>query len=614
MIRGWASFAFAASVAAAPASALAAGCTLGLIGELPVTMSSDLAPMVPVKINGTAAELVADSGSTFNILTPPTATRLGLKTNYDIHGLYLEGVTGAESAYVAKAKTFELIGVTFRDAQFIVAGAGFDADGLLGENVLGVYDAEFDLANGVIRLFKPTGCRNADLAYWGGDHPFSILDIDAIRPESMTIEGLVKVNGVQLRAQFDTGSPRTLLSRRGARLAGINLDDPRVKPGGMSGGIGHGEFPTSIAPVASFEIGNEAVKNTSLRVGDIKLGDDDMLIGADFFLSHHIFVARSQSRLYFTYNGGPVFNLETVGAKPAQAPPPATGAAGAPKDADGLSRRAAASAARGAFDNAVADYSRAIAVSPSDPELLLDRGDVYRRKGQPDLALADFTAALKLKPNDARALLEAGDLRLAGGDEKGAAIDFDAAIKLDPERRYEVAQRYVSAGRFTDAIALFDAWIAAHPKSPDLANALNNRCWARGLWGKELDAALADCDAALRLTPGDPSVLDSRGLVRLRLADLDGAIADYSASLRSTKQNPWSLYGRGVARLRKGLAAQGDADIAAAASAEPGVAERFRKLGLAPPAAPAHSSSSSASSPAASSSGGPGSKTKRSPG
>ena len=34
-----------------------------------------------------------------------------------------------------------------------------------------------------------------------------------------------------------------------------------------------------------------------------------MLIGADFFLSHRVYVANSQRKLYFTYNGGPVFNL-----------------------------------------------------------------------------------------------------------------------------------------------------------------------------------------------------------------------------------------------------------------------------------------------------------------
>jgi hypothetical protein len=34
-----------------------------------------------------------------------------------------------------------------------------------------------------------------------------------------------------------------------------------------------------------------------------------MPLGTDYFLSHHIYVANSQRKLYFTYNGGPVFNL-----------------------------------------------------------------------------------------------------------------------------------------------------------------------------------------------------------------------------------------------------------------------------------------------------------------
>jgi len=34
-----------------------------------------------------------------------------------------------------------------------------------------------------------------------------------------------------------------------------------------------------------------------------------MLLGADFFQSHRIYVANSQRQMFFTYNGGPVFGL-----------------------------------------------------------------------------------------------------------------------------------------------------------------------------------------------------------------------------------------------------------------------------------------------------------------
>ncbi len=67
---------------------------------------------------------------------------------------------------------------------------------------------------------------------------------------------------------------------------------------------------TYIAPFASFKFADgEEIKNARLRVADIDFEIADMLIGADFFLSHRIFVGNNQGKIYFTYNGGPVFDL-----------------------------------------------------------------------------------------------------------------------------------------------------------------------------------------------------------------------------------------------------------------------------------------------------------------
>jgi hypothetical protein len=66
-----------------------------------------------------------------------------------------------------------------------------------------------------------------------------------------------------------------------------------------------------IAPFQSFRIGGEEIRNTRLRIGDTGLDDVDMLLGADFFLSHRIYVANSQNKVYFTYKGGPVLDLSS---------------------------------------------------------------------------------------------------------------------------------------------------------------------------------------------------------------------------------------------------------------------------------------------------------------
>jgi tetratricopeptide (TPR) repeat protein len=98
--------------------------------------------------------------------------------------------------------------------------------------------------------------------------------------------------------------------------------------------------------------------------------------------------------------------------------------------------------------------------------------------------------------------------------------------------------------------------------------------------GSELEKALADCNKALKLRPKAPDILDSRGLVLLRLGKFDRAIADYTASLSVNPSNAWALYGRGLAELRKGMA-DGQADLVSATSLAPSIAAEFSKLGLA---------------------------------
>ena len=87
--------------------------------------------------------------------------------------------------------------------------------------------------------------------------------------------------------------------------------------------------------VALFEIG-EKIEHTHLLFGDIRgLGDVDMYLGADFFLSDHVYVAYGQHKLYFTDNGGPVFALghryliQRSGAAPVLAGPGASAVASA---------------------------------------------------------------------------------------------------------------------------------------------------------------------------------------------------------------------------------------------------------------------------------------------
>ncbi|MHB8285643.1 MAG: aspartyl protease family protein [Caulobacteraceae bacterium] len=563
-----------------------AACTLGEIAELPVTMVG-MQPLVPSKINGAEVMFVADSGAFFSTISPANAERLHLSTAL-LHGFRLSGVGGTVDAYVTTVKTFGLAKVDIHGVDFVVGGSevSTSAIGLLGQNVLRLADVEYDLSNGAIRLFKPKGCDHADMAYWDKGNPHSMIPIDwgdELHPHTI---GTAMLNGKRIRVMFDTGAEASVLSLRGARLGGIRTDGPGVKPAGYSGGVGLRPVQTWLAPVASFQLGDEEIKNSQLRIGDI--GDSaDMLIGADFFLSHRVYVANEQHKLYFSYNGGPVFNLS-------QSPAAATASAStgegrdAPTDAGSFSRRGAAFAARHDYDRALADLDRACALAPAEPRYLAQRAQVKLALGQPVQALADFDAALKLKPDDVDALAGRAALRVTTRDLPGARADLDAAVQASAKQaqiRLELAGLYMSADLFDPAIGQFDAWIGAHPEDGQLANALNGRCWARALANRDLDKALADCNAAVRMSPHQANPLDSRGLVRLRRGEFDRAVADYDAALALAPTTAWSLYGRGLVELKTGRVAQGRSDIDAARKISPQILDRAAKLDLAPPVA-----------------------------
>jgi tetratricopeptide (TPR) repeat protein len=570
-----------AGVSAAPGLTLAK-CTVGKIAELPVTMTA-MKPLLAAKINGQDALFVADSGAFYSLITPASAAAYNLKTRAAPSRITLEGIGGTSNALITTVRDFTLADIPLTDIEFMVGGndPGTGAIGYLGQNVLKVGDIEYDLANGIIRLLRPNDCRRSMMAYWvQPSQRFSVIDIDdatAINPHTT---GVAYLNGKRIRVLFDTGATTSLLTLRAADRAGVTPASEGVIQTGFSRGIGAGAIKTWVAPFASFKIGDEEVRDAKLRIGDLGLGNADMLIGADFFLSHRIYVANGQRKLYFTYNGGPVFNLESSAA--------AGGAATneEPTDAAGFARRGAAFAARNDLTHAIADLTRACELNPSEPQYFYDRGVARLNHSLPTLALADFNETLKLKPEHVGARVARAALRVEDRNGAGAIADLDVADRVaakEADIRLQMGNTYARAGSLEAAINQFTLWLDTHDRDGRRADVLGGRCRARGYLDADLDAALADCNLALKLRPNTAHFLDSRGLVRLRLGDFARAIADYDAVIKEQPDNAWALYARGLGKLRKGNAVEGEADIAAAKGLEPRIADEANHFGLVPP-------------------------------
>ena len=599
------------SVSIASASAFADGCKLGKIAEFPITMVG-MRPLLTASINDVDVRFAMDSGAFYSMISTASAAELKLKTTPAPFGFFLRGAHGTADVSIATVKTFTLAGVPLHDVEFLVGGSevGQGSIGMLGQNLLHIGDVEYDLGQGTVRLMKAEDCSKALLAYWvGTSMPYSVIDLVSepalsahttgshIAPKALQLSHTLSsayVNGAEIRVMFDTGAPTSVLSLKAAARAGIKPDSPGVVSAGASYGIGKSTFASYIAPFSSFKIGEEEIKNTRLRIGDIDLPNADMLIGADFFLSHRIYVANSQHKLYFTYNGGRVFNL-TAANRPVTKPatdasdqqPNNAGAAS--EDAADYSRRGAAFASRREFDQALTTLSRACELAPDNPEYLYQRGMVYWQLKQPAPATTDLDQSLKLKPDYLPALIARAGILLQGGDKVLASADLDAADAVAPKQadeRYQMAYVYQGADRLVPAIAQFSLWIDSHADDARLPNALNSRCWIRAFAGEDLALALKDCNAALKRADKSSvffaKVSDSRGLVFLRMGEYDKSIGDYDASLKINAKNASSLYGRGIDKLREQKTSEGDGDIAQATAMGPQVVEEFKRRGIVP--------------------------------
>lgn len=562
-----------------------AACQVGLVAKLPITLRQQRASL-PVSINGKPTEFWIDTGAFFNFMPRAKAAELGLGLSPLPIGFYMSGIGGSVSAQLATVKDVDLAGQLLHRVDFVVGGS--DAgNGWLGANLFYPFDSEFDMAHGAVNLLRVKGCGDKSLAYWAGQR---FVGEAKLQPGSnerdMHIYASVTVNGVPFKALLDTGAPISSLSRRAAQRAGIDMNGPGVEEAGMSAGIGTKFRKIWITKLSSFEIGGETIQNNPIDVLDEDLEPEDMILGMDFFLSHHLLVSRSQRTIYFTYNGGAVFTPRGAGHS-AQVLEQNMGGATreeAPTDASGFARRGAARLARQDYAGAIADYSEAIRLDPVQGDYLEQRARAYAGNGRRDLAAKDQQAAMKLLPDDPKLLLMQARQALGRNPERALVLAERAASltpkgSLDNRALVPLFERLHQPER---ALALVEDMIALHKEDSALGGLLNMRCYERGLANVDLDPALKDCEKAIRRDGAKPDYLDSRALIHLRQKNYAAALADYD-KVMAARPVAFVQYLRGLARLGAGQKAEGEADIAAAQKADPHAVEWLIAYGLAAP-------------------------------
>jgi tetratricopeptide (TPR) repeat protein len=555
--------------------AWAGSCQLKDYGTLQVDMLGGK-PTTLVKINGADTRFMLDSGSAISLMSKAEASSLGLRTRPISGEARISGIGGSAGLEVTRVKNFGLLGATFNNVDFMVGGSDIGY-GVLGANLIDLADVEIDLAHGKMTLFSTEDCGDAALAYWAKGSDYNMADIEpsANEHDLRTVVDVV-INGKKLHAVLDSGAYATVLTRGAAEQIGIDFNSPDVKAGGISHGFGGKLLKSWTVNLDSFTVGTETIHHTQVQVLDGFFGDreTDMLLGVDFLLAHHVYVANRQHKMYFTYNGGRVFTLASAPSDSGQADTAAPGEDkdSAPKSASDYALAGEAHLSRGEPQAAVADLDEAIRLAPDQAGYYFSRAKAHSANHQPDAMLADLDKSLSLDPKNVDALLMRAEVHVAHNDPAAAQTDLMAATPLvakGSSQARQAASLDIQLEQPAAALPLLDGWIDLHSSDALLGSALNERCWARALSNQMLDDALKDCRKAIRRDGEKPGYLGSLGLVQLRLGNYPESIKAYQQAIALAPRYGWAHYGLGLAEIRSGQKDAGNAELATARAINP---------------------------------------------
>jgi tetratricopeptide (TPR) repeat protein len=182
----------------------------------------------------------------------------------------------------------------------------------------------------------------------------------------------------------------------------------------------------------------------------------------------------------------------------AQAPPQTSPVPVPEETAETINKTGIALFAGGEFDNAIAAFSRAIALNPDFTEAFYNRGLVYYEKNEPVRAIADFDQTLRLDPLYFAAYFNRGLIFLDEKDYARALADYSETIRLNPRHAKAHNNRgniYVIQKDYSRALADYTTAIRLNPQS---SAAYRNRGALYRIQGRQQDAD-ADFAEARRL-------------------------------------------------------------------------------------------------------------------
>ena len=282
----------AALLASGPAQADGEDCRLGRFVSLPITIDDAGGVTVPVKIDDQQQNMLIDTGGVYSMLTNAVAAGLGLKPRM-LWGMRLTMWGGRNLDHYVVSHSLEIAGGKVHDREFVILPDDLlppGVDGILGPDIMQIFDVDFDFASGKVGLFSQKHCEGK-VVYWTHD-PFAAVPFKM--DEGRHIKIVVQLDGQEVPAVLDTGAYRSAMSLETAE------DMFKLDPATLS--KNNGRYPFKALTLEGVTVNNPDLvlvpDDKSKVMGGYR--EPKLLLGMGVLRQLHLYIAYKEHLIYAT--------------------------------------------------------------------------------------------------------------------------------------------------------------------------------------------------------------------------------------------------------------------------------------------------------------------------
>ena len=281
-------------------------CVVERVADLALTRTRDFA-LLPSRLDDADARLLLDTGAGATMLSCAIADRLALMPDNKMFPSPVNGIGGVTLTRRMVVESFRIGALDLGKQSVMVTEpglfSGFDPapDGIVGGDFLSQFDADIDLAANRLTLYRAHPCAAAFAPPWPGATIYRL-------PARMTDGGQflipVTVNGVTITAMIDSGAQTSAISTGAESRLGLTPAMLARDPQRTEIGIDMHRRPAYLHQFHAIRIGAETFPDSAVWVSDMPLVPADMLLGADFFQTHRVWLSFSRRLVFVAVAGG----------------------------------------------------------------------------------------------------------------------------------------------------------------------------------------------------------------------------------------------------------------------------------------------------------------------